>query len=409
MRSARGWWSTPAGTWPGSWSSTRTEGRTVTVLPGTVLDDVNVAAAAHGLRVGPDPSTHSRCTVGGMIGNNACGAHRPVGTTAQATLGLEVVTADGRRGRVGDLRGPDGSLAADRMPPDLQAAVDRLVAMYGDVIRRELPPWPRRVSGYGLDWLLPERGGRRREGPCGSEGTCAVVTAATLHLVRPPRAAGLLVVAFTDDIAAAAAVPALLAEHPFTVESLTGELLAGWRDPGLLPPGGAWLLLEAGGDDVTGCAITPRAWPPPSGPGWRQPAGLTTTRARRRCCGGCVRTGPAGRHASPTDRPPGPASRTAPCRRTTSPTTCASCGRCCAIRTCAGSRSGTSGRAASTCAWGSGWTGRAARSGSAASWRPPRTWWSRTAARSPASTVTGAHAANSWGGVLPRAARGLRD
>ena len=149
--------------------------RTATVLPGTVLDDINRAAAVHGLRVGPDPSTHSRCTVGGMIGNNACGS-RSVrwGTTAENTLGLELVTADGSRRRTGALG------------PALDAAIARLLDAHGDTIRRELPPWPRRVSGYALDWLLPERGADVARALVGSEGTCAVVSEATLRLVRPP-------------------------------------------------------------------------------------------------------------------------------------------------------------------------------------------------------------------------------
>ena len=213
------------------------ETRTATVLPGTVLDDLNRAAAVHGLRVGPDPSTHSRCTLGGMLGNNACGA-RSVrwGTTAENTLDLEVITPDGIRRRVGAL-GPafDGRLAA-------------LLETHGDTIRRELPGWPRRVSGYALDWLLPERGGDVSRALVGTEGTCAVVSEATIRLVRPPTVRGLLVLAFADEIDAAAAVTDLLPERPFTVESLTPELLTGWRDPGLLPPGGAWLLVEAGGE-----------------------------------------------------------------------------------------------------------------------------------------------------------------
>ncbi len=213
------------------------EARTATVLPGTVLDDLNRAAAVHGLRLGPDPSTHSRCTVGGMLGNNACGS-RSVrwGTTAGNTLGLELVTVDGSRRRTGALG------------PALDARIASVVEMHGDTIRRELPPWPRRVSGYALDWLLPERGSDVARALVGSEGTCAVVSEATLRLVRPPALRGLLVLAFANDIAAAAAVPALLPERPFTVESLTAELLTGWRDPGLLPPGGAWLLVEAGGE-----------------------------------------------------------------------------------------------------------------------------------------------------------------
>jgi FAD/FMN-containing dehydrogenase/Fe-S oxidoreductase len=215
------------------------EARTATVLPGTVLDDLNRAAAAHGLRVGPDPSTHSRCTVGGMLGNNACGS-RSVrwGTTAENTLGLEVVTVDGARRRTGALGAA------------LDAGLAALLAAHGDTIRRELPPWPRRVSGYALDWLLPEQGGDVARALVGSEGTCAVVSEATIRLVRPPARRGLLVLAFADDIAAAAAVPGILPERPFTVESLTAELLTAWRDPGLLPPGGAWLLVEAGGETV---------------------------------------------------------------------------------------------------------------------------------------------------------------
>ena len=223
---------------------------TVTVLAGTVLDDVNRAAALHGLRVGPDPSTHSRCTVGGMIGNNACGP-RSVrwGTTAGSVLGLEVITAGGRRHRVGNLRAP-GEAAAP-LDSAIDARIDALLGRHAGAIRRELPAWPRRVSGYALDWLLPERGGDVARALVGSEGTCAVVSGATLQLVRPPSVRGLLVLAFADDVEAAAAVPALLHGSPFTVESLTADLLAAWRDPGLLPPGGAWLLVEAGGGTIT--------------------------------------------------------------------------------------------------------------------------------------------------------------
>ncbi|HEU0243174.1 MAG TPA: FAD-binding oxidoreductase, partial [Candidatus Limnocylindrales bacterium] len=215
------------------------DARTVTVLPGTVLDDVNAAAARHGLRVGPDPSTHSRCTVGGMVGNNACGSHSVRwGTTADNVLGLELVTADGSRRRT------------DALGPQLDMRLRAFLGRHTDLLRAELPPWPRRVSGYGLDWLLPERGFDVARALTGSEGTCAVVASATLRLVPPPASKGLLVLAFRDDIEAAAAVPALLVEAPYTVESLTAQFLAAWTDPGLLPKGGAWLLVEAGGDDA---------------------------------------------------------------------------------------------------------------------------------------------------------------
>ena len=229
------------------------EAATATVQPGVVLDDLNAVAAVHGLRVGPDPSTHSRCTVGGMIGNNACGSHSVRwGTTAQNVLGLELITADGVHRRVGRSDAASGDMAlhggATGLGPALDARIRALVASHEALIRRDLPPWPRRVSGYALDWLLPERGLDIAKALVGSEGTCAVVSAATISLVRPPAHRALLVLAFDDDVAAAAAVPALLPEHPLTVESLTADFLAAWRDPGLLPAGGAWLLVEAGGD-----------------------------------------------------------------------------------------------------------------------------------------------------------------
>jgi len=225
-----------------------------TVLPGTVLDAINLAAAPHGLRVGPDPSTHDRCTVAGMVGNNACGSHSVRwGTTAQNVLGLEVITTDGIRRRLGAL-GATAPGATEGPGPALDARIRELYARHGETIRAELPPWPRRVSGYALDWLLPERGADVARALVGTEGTCAVVSAVTLRLVPMPRAKALLVLAFPSDIAAAEAVPALLAEQPFTVESLTAELLgsdpvAAARRLGL-PDGEAWLLLEAGGDDA---------------------------------------------------------------------------------------------------------------------------------------------------------------
>jgi FAD/FMN-containing dehydrogenase/Fe-S oxidoreductase len=227
---------------------------TATVLPGTVLDAINAAAAPHGLRVGPDPSTHDRATVGGMVGNNACGSHSVRwGTTAENVLGLEVVTVDGVRRRLGAL-GPTAPGATEGPGPAIDARIRDLYARRGELIRRELPPWPRRVSGYALDWLLPERGADLARALAGTEGTCAVVSAVTLRLVRMPPAKGLLVLAFADDVAAAAAVPALLAERPLTVESLTPEVLgpeAAALAPRLgLPAGGAWLLVESGGDDV---------------------------------------------------------------------------------------------------------------------------------------------------------------
>jgi FAD/FMN-containing dehydrogenase/Fe-S oxidoreductase len=230
------------------------EALTVTVEPGVVLDDLNARAAAHGLRIGPDPSTHDRCTLGGMIANDACGSHSVVwGTTAQNVLALDVIRSDGGQFR---LVSPDHP-ARDSSDPgwpglggQLGAGLVAFEKRHEALIRSELPPWPRRVSGYALDWLLEERGADATRALVGSEGTCAVVARATMRLVRPPASRALLVLGWPDDAAGADAVPALLAASPFTVESLSAELLALARatpEAVGLPDGGAWLFVEARG------------------------------------------------------------------------------------------------------------------------------------------------------------------
>ncbi|HEY6422271.1 MAG TPA: FAD-binding oxidoreductase, partial [Pseudonocardiaceae bacterium] len=119
--------------------------RLARVQPGVVLDRLQALASPHGLRFGPDPSTHDRCTLGGMIGNNACGAHSVAwGTTAQNVEELVVQLADGSR-----LVAGSGTLPA---------SVATLEREHRRLIRTALPDWPRRVSGYGLHHLLPEHG-----------------------------------------------------------------------------------------------------------------------------------------------------------------------------------------------------------------------------------------------------------
>lgn len=232
--------------------------RYAVVEPGVVLDDLNMAGAAHGLRVGPDPSTHSRCTIGGMIGNNACGSHSVAwGTTAQNVLGLDVIRSDGSRVR---LASPDApTTSADPpwhgVPAELARRLQVFSSAHDTLIRGELPTWPRRVSGYALDWLLPERGPDLPKALTGTEGSCVVLARATVRMVRPPTSRALLVLGFGDDIEGASSVPGLLTAEPFTVESLSAELLAlADATPSSvgLPAGGAWLLVEARADDVAG-------------------------------------------------------------------------------------------------------------------------------------------------------------
>ncbi|WP_175412389.1 FAD-binding and (Fe-S)-binding domain-containing protein [Streptomyces sp. TRM64462] len=213
------------------------EARTAVVQPGLVLDRLRDAARPYGLTFGPDPSTHSRCTLGGMIGNNACGAHSVAwGTTADNVHGLAVRTYGG-----GALRlGRDGQGA----PPGVLDLVRRHLAL----VRTGFPPGlPRRISGYALDALLPERGTDVARAFCGSEGTLGVVTEATVRLVEAPAARALALLGYADEGAAAEAAPALLPLGPLTVEGMADDLV---RDPAArarLPRGAAWLFAETGG------------------------------------------------------------------------------------------------------------------------------------------------------------------
>src|SRR5690606_21742586 len=137
------------------------EARRAVVEPGVVLDTLRTAVAQHGLTFGPDPSTHSRCTVGGMIGNNACGSHSVAwGTTADNVRALDVLLADGTRLTVGAT--PPAELARLSALPTregrLYAELDAFVRRHLADIRTGMPNLSRRVSGYALDRLLPENG-----------------------------------------------------------------------------------------------------------------------------------------------------------------------------------------------------------------------------------------------------------
>ncbi|HEY2831617.1 MAG TPA: FAD-binding and (Fe-S)-binding domain-containing protein [Sporichthyaceae bacterium] len=220
------------------------DARTARVQPGVVLDALQAAAAPYGLRFGPDPSTHSRATLGGMIGNNACGSHSVAwGRTVDNVLDLDVLLADGTRLRVGPL---DSAAAGPGRAAELHRALHQLTDRHGAAIRTGLDRFARQSSGYGLHHLLPERGANLARALVGSEGTCAVVLAATVTLVPVPRQRALLVLAF-DDLADAADVgPAMVALGPLTCEGMDTALLPPGADPAAagLPAGRGWLLCE---------------------------------------------------------------------------------------------------------------------------------------------------------------------
>ncbi|MBO0889370.1 MAG: FAD-binding protein [Acidothermales bacterium] len=219
----------------------------VVVEPGAICDAVTAAGRPYGLAFPPDPSTHGRCTVGGMIGNNSCGAHSAAwGTTADHVRELEVLLADGRVVRLRP--GGTGDATLDR---DLTAVADLHLA----TLRTELGRFRRQVSGYGLHRLLPEHGFDAARAFVGSEGTCGIVLSATLGLVPTPRATALLVLGFPDVLDAAEVASSLPALGALTAEGLDAELVESVRGrPGKehvgdeLPAGRGWLMCEVGGD-----------------------------------------------------------------------------------------------------------------------------------------------------------------
>jgi FAD/FMN-containing dehydrogenase/Fe-S oxidoreductase len=225
------------------------ERRLARVQPGVVLDDLRRAAAAHGLDTGPDPSTHSRCTLGGMIGNNACGSHSVAwGRTAESVLGLELLLDDGTRMAVGPRPAAAGGRAAEVL-----AALRELAGDHQAIIRRSLGRFQRQASGYALEQLLPERGFDVARALVGSEGTCAVVTEATVALIEPPPARALVLVGFDDLAAAADEAPGILERGPLAIEGIDERILDAVRRRGgavpALPDGHAWLYVEVGGAD----------------------------------------------------------------------------------------------------------------------------------------------------------------
>ncbi len=234
--------------------------RRARVQPGVVLDQLRAAAEVHHLTFGPDPATHSHNGLGGMIGNNSCGIHSVMaGRTADNVHRLEVVTYDGTQLSAGPT--PPAALAREVEQGGrrgrIYADLARLSARHAALIRERYPHIPRRVSGYNLDELLPERGCHLGRALVGSEGTCVSVLEAELALVHSPPARCLLVLGYPDVFAAGDHVPEVLAAGPIGLEGIDARLVDYMRrkslhpeDLHLLPEGGGWLLVEFGGESA---------------------------------------------------------------------------------------------------------------------------------------------------------------
>jgi FAD/FMN-containing dehydrogenase/Fe-S oxidoreductase len=231
--------------------------RLAVVEPGIVLDRLREAAEQHHLTYGPDPATHSRCTLGGMIGNNSCGVHGIMaGKVVDNVESLDLLLYDGTRLTVGRTSEEQlqSLIAQGGRIGDIYSRLRALRDRHAERIRQRFPRIPRRVSGYNLDELLPENGFNVARALVGSEGTCATILSATLNLTDSPPFRVLTALAFDDPFQPADVVPRVLELGPIGLEGFDGTMVGfmlrkklAVADVALLPPGKGFLLVEMGG------------------------------------------------------------------------------------------------------------------------------------------------------------------
>ncbi len=232
------------------------------VEPGLINDHLRDAAERHALTFAPDPATHRYCTLGGMIGNNSCGPHSVLGgKTSENIDELEILLYDGTRMTVGATtpRELDRVIRAGGRKGEIYRGLRDLRDRYAEDIRTGFPQIPRRVSGFNLDYLLPENGFHVARALVGTESTCALVLRAKTRLIHSPSCRVMLLVAFRTIFEAADLSPELARFEPIAIEGFERHVidnarLAGKHMPGLglYPPGEAWLLVEFGAETPAG-------------------------------------------------------------------------------------------------------------------------------------------------------------
>jgi len=267
--------------------------RIARVQPGVVLDHLRNAAEKSHLTFAPDPASHDRCTIGGMIGNNSCGVHSIMGGKTDDNIeAMEVVTYDGVRLQLGsagvspavagasrprtresqeepcgDSRprlsgGPEVSGRSNDRIDQLRATLKQIADQYADQIRQKFPNIPRRVSGYNLNYLLPENGFHVARALVGSEGTCATILEATCRLIESPPSRVLVVLAYPDIYQCADHIPEILEHKPIGLEGFDDLLVYYERTKAinteglaLLPEGSGWLMVEFGAESIPGAEM----------------------------------------------------------------------------------------------------------------------------------------------------------
>ncbi|HEU6448730.1 MAG TPA: FAD-binding and (Fe-S)-binding domain-containing protein [Verrucomicrobiae bacterium] len=250
---------------------TNVERKLVTVQTGAINEKVNESTGKQNLLFGPDPSTHAYCTIGGNIGNNSCGIHSvqsqlfgPGPRTSDNVYAMDIVTYEGDRFRVGVNEEPhlDEIIAAGGRKGEIYRQLRGLRDRYADLIRKKFAPVtqvPRRVSGYNLDELLPERGFNVARALVGTEGTCVTALEVTLMLTPAMLKRITVVLQYNDLPDAAEHIAEILEWKPIGLEAVDHQLFENEKlehmdEKGLeeLPRSGkgSWLLIQFGGDSM---------------------------------------------------------------------------------------------------------------------------------------------------------------
>jgi len=233
-------------------------GQFARVQPGVVLDTLRNRAEKNQLTFGPDPSTHNRCTLGGMIGNNSCGTHSLLaGKTVDNVIELRILLYDGTQLTVGTLDSEadlEAVIAEGGRRGEIYSKLRDISDRYADLIRAKYPNIPRRVSGYNLDQLLPENEFNVAKSLVGTEGTCMIVLEAKLRLIQSPQHRSLVCLAYPDTFSAADHVPEILPLNPIGLEGFEGSIVDGLKKKKapnleLIPEGRGFLLVEFGSND----------------------------------------------------------------------------------------------------------------------------------------------------------------
>lgn len=234
------------------------EKRQAVIEPGLVLDTLRDAAEKHHLTFAPDPSTHSHCTLGGMMGNNSCGVHSVMGGKTDANvLELDILTYNGLRMKVGPTSSEDLKrfIQEGGQKGEIYLKLKKFQEKYASLIEEKYPKIPRCVSGYNLTWLLEKNGFDIAKALVGSESTCVTILGATVKLVYSPPVRSLLVLGYPDIYSACDHITEIMQHHPTALEGIDNDLVDDMKkkhvhphDIKLLPDGGGWLVIEFGGD-----------------------------------------------------------------------------------------------------------------------------------------------------------------